>query len=147
MPRISRDIGEDAGLFEFSKPLIVSFVDTPMQIDTTGGDTYFNLQTGLGESEIVVPVFLAELKKEARLPNSALTTLDRKTGYLSILFSKASITEISNQVHLQKYIGQTPGPTILDQIDKDSNQLGVKYAQQMITRQAKPFIIVNEIKP
>ena len=52
MPRISRDIGEDAGLFEFSKPLIVSFVDTPMQIDTTGGDTYFNLQTGLGESEI-----------------------------------------------------------------------------------------------
>lgn len=148
MSRISLLIGTEAGLLQItdSKLLPINFVDNPKSLDSTGGDTYFDPLTGEGEVEIPIPTFINKLKEEARKSNTPLTTMNRRNGYLSVLLSQATLVEISNLAHLQKYRGQKVSPDIQDQINKASNQLGVKYVQQIIDSQAKPFIIVNKIK-
>ncbi len=146
MSRINQQTGVETGLLQLNGLLVVNFVDQPRNADTTGGDTYFDPQTGIGESEIVVPKFVDKLKNETALPNTALTTTNRKNGYLSVILSQAAIVEISNQAHLQRYIGQSVDSNIQGQIDRASNQLGLKYAQQIMAGPIKPFIIVNGVK-
>lgn len=145
MSRIDEQTGIEAGLLQLRAPLLVRFTDQPSATNTSGGETAFDPQTGYLESEIAMHVFLNQLLKEAKLPNTSLTTKARERGYLSVLLSQAVLVEMSNQAHLQQYIGGQINPAIGEQIDKASNQLGARYVQQIIAGQSKPFIIVNSI--
>lgn len=143
MSRISQEIGAEAGLIQLRKPLIIRFVDTPSEINTTGGMTGFDSDTGRSISEISVPMFIDQMEQQAKLPNLSLLTLERRDGYLSVLLSIVTLVEMSNQANVQKYTGLKPDQSIIDKIDIDSNLLGAKYSKSIISREAKPFIIVN----
>ncbi len=145
MSRINEQTGIDTGLLQLRAPLLVRFTDQPSVTNTSGGETIFDPRTGYTESEIAMPFFVKQLLKEVALPNTSLTTEARKRGYLSVLLSQVTLVEMSNQAHMQQYIGGQIIPNIDQQIDMASNQLGVRYIQQVIAGQSKPFIIVNSI--
>ncbi len=144
--RINPQIGTEAGLMQIKNPLIMVFTDQPSSFNTSGGITEFDLNTGKLISEISVPTFIQKLEQQARLNDGSLNTQARKNGYLSVLLSQVVLVEMSNQAHLQQYIGKKPDSFNSNEIDRVSNLLGVKYIQQIINRQSKPFIIVNKFQ-
>lgn len=88
-------------------------------------------------SIIALERFLKKAKKERE--KTPLEN-DKFCHYLSVLISQAALVEIYNQAHSYK-VKPFDEPAI-EALDKKANEFGQKYRDEMLSGEAKPFVIV-----
>lgn len=142
---LSEDLAREANLMVAGAEPITIVLSDITDADPSTGEvevamTGYDPKTKGRISQIALDAIL----QSADSQRDILNTQERYNFFVSLFVSQASYVEIYNSGHAEEI--DLDKPETLEDVDRRANEMGVVYRNRMYKGEAKPFIVVSNIK-